>query len=351
VQGEKIMIRKWTLLAIAAGWATSFCRLGIAQDSPATILKIELENETAYVGDISDYNKLGTDPNPTTPLPSGDAMIRARSFSWVMVIADIVAVNGKPAKGTMLERAYVIRLTPNPTPGSTEAIADTTRFGMYDWNYEIQQADGTPVGSIRSGGVGQGPPPAGAEKVVNGANVAILGGTGAFLGARGYQGGTKGAVNNFRGASTSEAPANRRVNGGGHVSHTLYLIPMFRPEIVTDGSGPAVVHDSDFTLVTAEKPARSGEILTLFATGLGPTRPGLDPGMSFAADPPQVANSPIEVSINGAAAEVLYAGGYPGTTNVYQVNFRLPSGITPGAGSLQVTAAWVAGPEVRIAVR
>jgi uncharacterized protein (TIGR03437 family) len=345
------MIRTWTLLAIAAGCATLFCKAGTAQDFPATILKIELENETAYVGDTGDYSKLATDPNPTTPLPSGDATIRARSFSWVMVIADIVAVNGKPAKGTMLERAYVIRLTPNPVPGSTEAIADTTRFGMYDWNYEIQQADGTPVGSIRSGGVGQGLPPPGAEKVVNGANVAILGGTGAFLGARGYQGGTKGAVNNFRGASASEAPANRRVNGGGHVSHSLYLIPMSRPEIVTDSAKPAVVHASDSSLVTAANPAKAGETLTLFARGLGPTRPGLEPGATFTTDPPQVANSPVEVSVNGIAAEVLYAGGYAGTTDRYQVDFRLPSGISSGEVSLQVTAAWIAGPEVKIAVQ
>jgi hypothetical protein len=268
-----------------------------------------------------------------------------------MVIADIVSINGKPAKGTVLERAYVIRLTPNPAPGSTEAIADTTRFGMYDWNYEIQQADGTPVGSIRSGGVGQGPPPAGAEKVVNGANVAILGGTGAFLGVRGYQGGTKGSVSSFRGASTSEAPANRRLNGGGRASHTLYLIPMFRPEIVTDRDSPEVVHASDSSLVTAANPAKAGETLTLFATGLGPTRPGFEPGATFTTDPPQVANSPVEVSVNGVAAEVLYAGGYPGTTDRYQVDFRLPSGIPPGAVSLQVTAAWIAGPEVKIAVQ
>jgi uncharacterized protein (TIGR03437 family) len=35
---------------------------------------------------------------------------------------------------------------------------------------------------------------------------------------------------------------------------------------------------SDFTRVTAAKPARSGETLTLLASGLGPTRPGVDPG-------------------------------------------------------------------------
>lgn len=64
-----------------------------------------------------------------------------------------------------------------------------------------------------------------------------------------------------------------------------------------------------------------------------------------------MANSPVEVTINGAAAEVLYAGGYPGATNEYQVNFRLPSGIMPGMATLQITAAWIGGPEVKIAVQ
>jgi hypothetical protein len=352
-QTEKVMIRKWDFPVMTAVWAALLCEPGIAQDPPAAVLTIEMEHETAYVGDTSDYSKLATDPNPTTPLPSGDATIRARTFSWVMVIADIVAVNGKPAKGTMLERAFVVRLTPDPAPGSTEAIADTTRFGLYDFHYEIQWADGTPIGSIHSAGAaGQhGLPPPGAISSIQGGDVAIVGGTGAFLGARGYQGGTRGFQTTFRRASVSESPASRRVHGGGRASHTLYLIPMSPPGIVTTGNGPAVLHASDHSLVTAAKPAKPGELLTLRATGLGPTRPGLDPGKTFAADAPSVVNSPVGVTVNGAAAEVLYARGYPGTTNTYQVNFRLPSGIRPGTASLQVTAAWVAGPKVKIAVQ
>jgi hypothetical protein len=336
------------LLATAAVGATLICNSGLAQDLPATILTIEVEHETAYVGDTSDYSKVAADPNATTPLPSGDATIRARTFSWVMVIADIVAVNGKPAKGTMLERAFVVRLTPDPAPGSTEAIADTTRFGVYDFNWEIQQADGTPIGSIHSEGVAgdHGAPPPGAIHAIQGGNVAIVGGTGAFLGARGYQGGTRDfQTTPFRRASVSEAPANRRIHGGGRGSHTLYLIPMLRPEIVT------ALHASDNSLVTAAKPAKPVELMTLRVTGLGPTRPGLEPGRSFAADPPHVVHSPVGVTVNGAAAEVLDARGYPGTTNTYQVNFRLPPGIKPGTARLQVTAAWVAGREAKIAVQ
>ena len=131
--------------------------------------------------------------------------------------------------------------------------------------------------------------------------------------------------------SAVEDPANRRLHGGGALPLILYLIPLSRPEIVTTSSGPAVVH-ADFTPVTAANPARSGEMLTLFASGLGPTRPGVDPGQPFTADPPQVVNSPLDVIVNGRPAEVLYAGSAPGqVAGVLQVNVRVPDGVASGA--------------------
>ena len=131
----------------------------------------------------------------------------------------------------------------------------------------------------------------------------------------------------------------------------FHLIPMFRPEIVTTANGPAVVHADDFSLVTPAKPARSGETLTLFASGLGPTRPGVNPGQPFTADPAQIVNSPVELTIDGKAAEVLYAGGDPGAVDRYQVNFRVPEGMIAGLAAVQLTSAWIGGPEVKIAVQ
>jgi uncharacterized protein (TIGR03437 family) len=131
----------------------------------------------------------------------------------------------------------------------------------------------------------------------------------------------------------------------------LHLIPMSRPEIVSTPGGPAVVHASDFKLVTAANPATAGESLILYATGLGPTRPGVDPGKPFTSSPQQVVNSPVEVAANGQPAQVLYAGGFPGSVDGYHVSFRLPAGIAPGQVSLQVTAAFIPGPEVKIAVK
>ena len=148
-----------------------------------------------------------------------------------------------------------------------------------------------------------------------------------------------------------EDPANRRTNGGGRGHYIIYLIPLSQPEIVTTTSGSAVVHASDGKLVTVSNPAKSGEVLTLYATGLGPTRPSLEPGAVFSANPLQTANSPIEVSVGGQAAEVLYAGGYPGTADGFQVNFRVPAGMMAGTTTVQIAAAFISSQGVSIAVQ
>jgi uncharacterized protein (TIGR03437 family) len=89
----------------------------------------------------------------------------------------------------------------------------------------------------------------------------------------------------------------------------------------------------------------------MYAIGLGPTRPGVDPGSAFPSDPVQFANSPIEVRVNGAPAEVLYAGGYAGTTDGFQINFRVPAGVPSGIATLQLSAAWVSGAAVKIPIQ
>jgi uncharacterized protein (TIGR03437 family) len=126
---------------------------------------------------------------------------------------------------------------------------------------------------------------------------------------------------------------------------------MTRPEILITPTGPAIIHASDYSFVTSAKPAGHGEILTLYASGLGPTRPGVDPGQSFTSDPPQVVNSPVEVLVNGKPAEVLYAGGFAAAVDGYQVNFRIPDGTASGQAVIQLTSAWITGSAVKIPIR
>ena len=326
----------------AAFLAALFCQIGFAQGAPPTILVIDVENQVVYNQDVFDVSKFATDPNITT-------RVLGRNFAQFSFLGDIVAVNGQPVKGTHFGAQQAATLRTAPTPG--QGIGDTGRDVMGYRFFDILNLDGTLIGSIVTLGAQGGPAPPGAPLAMTGNAGAIVGGTGAFLGVRGQAGQPQPNPIAARFASITEDPANRRTNGGGRVRVVLQVIPMFRPEIVVTPGGPAVTHSSDFSLVTASKPAAAGETLSAFVTGLGPTRPGVDPGKPFPASPPAVVNSPVEVTVNGRPAEVLAAVGYPGAVDSYQVNFRVPSETARGTATVQVTAAWIAGPEVRIAVQ
>jgi hypothetical protein len=321
-----------------------FLAASIAYGQNGTLLLVEIADSTAYVRDTTDLSLIATNPNPTPALPS-------RNFRQVVTVGDIVTVNGRPAKGTLIQVNTNFVLQPDAPVGA--AIADIRRNNWSESYFEFLLEDGLPMGAIRVSGlnsqVGFGlPPPGQSSQIVGGSHV-VVGGNGAFVGVRGYMGAT--TPGTTRAASMVEDPANRRINRGGVQHWGIYLIPMSRPEVVSASGQPAVVHASDSQLVTAARPARAGEILTLFASGLGPTRPGAEPDQPFAGVGRHLCTSPIEVLVNGRPSEVLYAGGYPGSVDRYQVNFRVPESVTAGPASVQLGAAWILGPEVKIPVQ
>jgi len=328
-----------SLIALAILGLT--CKPSTAQTP--TVIQIDIENYAYYYADNPDYSKLAGTAQASPP-------VSTKTFSSFIGLADIVRVNGTPAKGTWSIRATTTNYTPTPQPG--QAISDTTRNFFTDWVWEIQQVDGTPVGTIMATGMGFGPPPPGSPLGLSptaASTMAITGGTGAFLGMRG-QAGFSQITATGRAASVTEDPSIRRVLGGGTRSFLLTLIPLVPPTILSNGAGPLVLHSSDFSQVTATNPARPAEILSIIATGMGPTNSGVDPGQPFTASPLALVNSPVAAALNGSPADILYAGGYPGTTAAYQINLRLPASAPAGVGALQITCAWQASAPVQIPV-
>jgi uncharacterized protein (TIGR03437 family) len=336
------MIRRTETVAMTTLLAAMYCNLALGQSTRTTLLKIDIQDYIPYNYDVYDNQKFASAPVLTPIVPMG-----AKAFGFFVFIGDIVAVNGKPVKGLWTARATTFSFEPNAVPG--HSIADLTRGNVIDMYWEILQIDGTPIGTLAASGLTRGSPPPGAPSAQTGDNMTIVGGTGAFLGTRGQAGVID--LGSPRQASVVEDPANRRINGGARRSYMLQLVPMFVPQIMTTATGPAVTHSSDFTLVTATKPATAGENLSLFATGLGPTRPGVDTLAPFPSSPLVAVNSPIEVAVNGKPAEVLAAVGFPGAVDGYQVNFRVPSDTVKGVATIQVSAAWVAGAPASIMVQ
>ena len=75
------------------------------------------------------------------------------------------------------------------------------------------------------------------------------------------------------------------------------------------------------------RPARRGEFLQIYATGLGPVR--VTPLDGVATSTLSTSRSPTVV-IGGATASVTFAGLAPGIVGVYQINAQIPDAAASG---------------------
>jgi len=99
----------------------------------------------------------------------------------------------------------------------------------------------------------------------------------------------------------------------------------------------AVLHAADYSLVTANSPARSNEHLLIYCTGLGAVSNPVASGAMAPSVPPlaQVVNTPA-VSIAGLSANVSSAELAPGFVGLYQINIQAPAGLPTGNQLVQI---------------
>jgi len=114
----------------------------------------------------------------------------------------------------------------------------------------------------------------------------------------------------------------------------------FSPALFNMDPEFAIATRQDGSLVTRDAPARPGEVVILYATGLGLTRPRFRNGEvpSAAASLERMAD--FRVSLSGRLlerADIIYAGVGPGFAGFYQINLRMP-------------AEFEANPEIRIGI-
>ena len=114
----------------------------------------------------------------------------------------------------------------------------------------------------------------------------------------------------------------------------------YGPEVVVDiaGAAPAlflagsyaIATHADNSLMSLDAPARAGEIIVLYLTGLGKTTLSLEAG-EIPQNAAVIAQlSDLKVWLDGSALDpdrIKYAGVTPGSAGLYQINLALPDKI------------------------
>jgi uncharacterized protein (TIGR03437 family) len=96
----------------------------------------------------------------------------------------------------------------------------------------------------------------------------------------------------------------------------------------------AVAEHADGSLISPAAPAQGGEIVVLYAAGLGHTIPDVPSGYIVSTATWILAAAQLQILISGdpcAAGSILYAGLTPGFAGLYQINLQLPAALPPDA--------------------
>jgi uncharacterized protein (TIGR03437 family) len=89
---------------------------------------------------------------------------------------------------------------------------------------------------------------------------------------------------------------------------------------------------ADGSVITASDPALAGEIVVLYAGGLGRTSPDVPSGYIVSVATSILYESELQILLNGdpcPASSIYYAGLAPGYAGLYQINLLLPDIVPP----------------------
>ncbi len=107
------------------------------------------------------------------------------------------------------------------------------------------------------------------------------------------------------------------------------------PGLFQDDKSAGVLEHEDGSAVTANSPAKTGELLTLYGTGFGPTDRGRPFGFAPSTRYPIVDSATVQAGDVAIPAENVFATA--GRIGVDAVQFRLPEATPSGSLSLRVT--------------
>ncbi|MFB3777840.1 MAG: SBBP repeat-containing protein [Bryobacteraceae bacterium] len=152
-------------------------------------------------------------------------------------------------------------------------------------------------------------------------------------------------------AGEQEATVQVVNNGLASLPVRVPVLPAQPGMFLIDGVHAAALHGMGYSLVGAELPARRGEVVLLYATGLGAVDPPVADGAPAPADPPSRTLTLPEVVIGGIPAEVQFSGLAPGYAGLYQLNVLVPAGVAAGDADVVITISGQASNAAKLPVQ
>jgi len=127
-------------------------------------------------------------------------------------------------------------------------------------------------------------------------------------------------------------------NGQLSVPDLLDLVPV-APGLATLPDGSIMAQRAaDFSPVNSARPAKPGETVIVYLTGMGSTTPAVKSGTPApGAEPLARVDTEAKVMVDGAQAEIGYAGLTPNQIGLYQINFVVPPNAKAGELDVVVT--------------
>ncbi len=144
------------------------------------------------------------------------------------------------------------------------------------------------------------------------------------------------------------------VNVNGLYSNPLTITTAaVGPGLAGFPDGTVIAQDLGYKLITAAHPAHAGDVIILYATGMGPTNPAVATGAVAPSPPMPLAQVTVasQVTVGGANAKVVFAGLSPGSVGLYQIDVVIPAGAGTGNLPLVVTQGGVASNTVTVPVQ
>jgi uncharacterized protein (TIGR03437 family) len=109
--------------------------------------------------------------------------------------------------------------------------------------------------------------------------------------------------------------------------------------------------DTSNKLITPSSAAARGQVVELFANGLGPVTNQPATGEPAPSTTLAKTQATPTVTIGGANATVQFSGLAPGFAGLYQLNVVVPPGINPGVQPVIVTIGGISSPAVNLPVK